>query len=130
MKNRPILEHSVRVGSNSGYIMCAAERLSMENERAAGFMAIATGNEANSMDASVADRASLSTYPTSPLPSSPRLTAHHHPRSFAVINERLDAARRKQPRCCRLLLSYPLASSFSSISVCPPLDFQFIRVRN
>lgn len=96
--------------------MYAAERLSMANERAAGFMAIATGNEANSMDASVADRASLSTYPTS-LPSSPRLAAHHHPRSFAVINERLDAARRKQPRYCRLFLSYPSFLPFTHLSL-------------
>lgn len=62
-----------------------------------GFRAVATGNEANSMDASDAARASLSTYPT-PLSFLATTRCAHHPRSFAVINERLDAARRKQPR--------------------------------
>lgn len=53
------------------------------------------------MDASDAARASLSTYSTPPLLPFPRRDSTrcaHHPRSFAVINERLDAARHKQPR--------------------------------
>lgn len=55
-----ILERPVRVDIQL-YRARAAERLSVANE--GGLRAVATGNEANSMDASDAARASLSAYP-------------------------------------------------------------------
>lgn len=81
-----ILEHPVRVG-NQLYRARGGGTFERGERGRRGFRAVATGNEANSMDASDAARASLSTYPSLPRDA-------HHLRSFAVINERLGAARR------------------------------------